>query len=154
MRNFIISAILASAAVVSALPAAAQPPGANGRGGYEGDRNDGRGPDRGDYRGPGRDGPDRGGPDRGGFGRYDRSQYDREFEQIERSLQMRIRQRQFNSRQVDKVKDELNKARSLHVSYIRNDRRLEPRERQDLDKRIDRLHQLLHIGRYATGQWR
>lgn len=181
MSKITISAILASAALATAMPAAAQPGyndyrGGFGQGGY-GQRGYGQCGSAGysgygggygqyggrggydqyggwggyDQYGGGRGGYDQYGGNRGGRGGGPFARYDRDFDQIERALDQRMRNRTFNQRQVDKVRSELNQACRAYEYHIR-DGRFDERARRDLDGWVDRLQKLLHIGRYNDGR--
>lgn len=128
MRKMIISAMLASAALVVALPASAQP-GYGGRGGY--DQSYGRG------------GYDQ---NQSGSRGWARSRYDREFQQLEQRIQSGLRSRQISPREADRLRRELRDVRMLHRTYFR-DGRLDNRERRDLEQRIDRLQRQIRSER-------
>ena len=166
MSKTIISAILASAALATALPAMAQPGfgydpygrggnygrggygqcGDSGYGGYNSRYNDGRGYGQyDDRRGVQQYGGRRGGRG-GGFERYDQ-----QFDQIERVLDQRMRNRSLNERQYDKVRGELNQACRAFERHLREGR-LDERARRDLDGWVDRLQRLLQMGRYNDGR--
>jgi len=127
MRNLIISAMLAGAALVAASPAAAQPGYGQdwGRGGY---------------------GQDYG---RGGYGQYggwNQTQFNREFARIDQQIERGVRSRQISRREADRLRAELRHLRSLHRSYFR-DGRLDSRERRDLEVRLDRLQRQVRFER-------
>ena len=128
MRKMIISAVLASAALVAALPAAAQPGYGGGYDAYGG---------RGGY-----------GYDQSQFGSrgWNRTQFDREFQRIDRQIHNGLLNRRISRREADRLIRELRNDRGLHRAYFR-DGRLDRRERRDLELRVDRLQRQVRFER-------
>ena len=130
MKKF-VSALAAVSALVVALPVAAQDYGH--RGGYERGDSD-RGSDYG-----------RGDSDRGDYGRgdYGRSGYGqdigREIERLEWRIERSRASQRISYREAQRLSWQVRELKQLQRGYWRNDGRLSGWERNDLQRRVDRI---------------
>lgn len=110
MKKLITGLLAVSAIAAVAVPATAQP-------------------------GPG---PGRGGPD-GRYGDRDYGDFRERYERLERRIERGVATRQLSRREAARLTEELRQLRRLDRQYRYSEGRLTRFERQDLERRLDRL---------------